>query len=248
MKLLLILAAAMMMFSTAMAAPDTRCFELRIYHAATNKLDALNARFRDHTLKIFEKHGMTSIGYWIPVDNTNNVLIYMLAFPSADARAKAWKEFGSDPEWKEVAKSSEANGRLVTKVDSILLNAADFSPAIAPSSSDAPRLFELRTYHAATNKLDALNARFRDHTCALFDKHGLSQFGYWLPTEQKDGAGQTLIYILAHKDKAGADENWKAFRGDADWVKAKADSEANGPLTTKVESVYMKPTDYSPTK
>jgi hypothetical protein len=237
-----------MTFSTAIAGPDTRCFELRTYHAATNKLDALNARFRDHTLKIFEKHGMTSIGYWIPVDNTNNVLIYMLAFPSADARAKAWKEFGADPEWKEVAKASEANGRLVTKVDSILMNATDFSPAIAPSSSADPRLFELRTYHASTNRLDDLLARFRDHTSALFDKHGLSQFGYWLPTEQKDGAGQTLIYILAHKDKSAADENWKSFRADADWVKVKADSEATGPLTTKIESVYMKPTDYSPTK
>jgi NIPSNAP len=248
--ILLLLASALMAMSANAADKDTRCFEMRTYHAAPGKLDDLNSRFRNHTMEIFKKHGMENIGYWVPVDNTNNVLIYILAYPSREAREKAWKEFGADPEWQSVQKASEANGRLVTKVDSVFMNATDFSPAITPSATSLPRLFELRTYHASPGKLDDLLARFRDHTCALFDKHGMTQFGYWLPTEKKQGAGDTLIYILAHKDKPAADASWKGFRDDPDWIKVKADSEVNGPLTIQggVQSVYMVPTDYSPAK
>ncbi|HEX3797506.1 MAG TPA: NIPSNAP family protein [Verrucomicrobiae bacterium] len=251
MKFILCLAAFALMQATGFSADkEMRFFELRTYHAAAGKLDDLSARFRNHTLAIFAKHNMTSIGYWIPVDNTNNVLIYLLAFPSREARRQAWKEFGADPEWQAVEKASGVNGRLVNKADSVFLTATDFSPVVQPSANGAPRLFELRTYHAAPGKLDDLLTRFRDHTSALFDKHGLSQVGYFVPTEKKDGAGETLIYILAHKDKDGAAAAWKAFRDDADWVKAKADSEKNGPLTVQngVNSIYMVPTDYSPMK
>jgi hypothetical protein len=223
-------------------------YELRTYHAAPGKLDDLNARFRNRTMKLFEAHGIANIGYWVPTDNTNNVLIYLLGYPSREAREKSWKEFGADPEWQSVQKASEANGRLVTKVDSVYLTATDFSPLVMPSKAGEPRVFELRTYHATPGKLDNLLARFRDHTKALFEKHGMDQFGYWLPTETKDGAGETLIYILVHKSRAAADASWAAFRADPDWVKAKADSETNGPLTTKVESLFLTPTDYSPTK
>src|ERR1035437_8147616 len=75
------------------AAADTRCYEMRIYYAAPGKLDALNSRFRDHTCKLFENHGMMNIGYWLPITNTENKLVYLLAYPSRDAREKSWKEF-----------------------------------------------------------------------------------------------------------------------------------------------------------
>src|SRR5437588_12588494 len=91
------------------SAEDTRLFELRTYYAEPGKLDDLNARFRNHTTKLFEKHGMENIGYWTPVDNKENKLIYMLAFPSKEARDRSWKAFGADAEWKQVAKESEAN-------------------------------------------------------------------------------------------------------------------------------------------
>ncbi|HWF17799.1 MAG TPA: NIPSNAP family protein [Verrucomicrobiae bacterium] len=250
-KFILVLLSSMLAFATANAAEqDTRCFEMRTYHAAPGKLDDLNARFRNHTMEIFKKHGMENIGYWVPVDNTNNVLIYILAYPSREAREKSWKEFGADPEWQSVQKASEANGKLVTKVDSVFMTATDFSPAVAPSKASQSRLFELRRYHASPGKLDDLLARFRNHTCALFEKHGMGQFGYWVPTDQKQGAGETLIYILAHNDKAASDASWKAFRDDPDWTKVKKDSEVNGPLTVQggVQSVFMVPTDYSPTK
>ena len=106
-------------FSSLIVGADesTPCYELRIYHAAPGKLDALNARFRDHTIRIFNHHHMKSIGYWMPVDNSENLLIYLLEHPSREAAEKAWKDFGADPDWRKVARESEANGRLVTRVE-----------------------------------------------------------------------------------------------------------------------------------
>jgi hypothetical protein len=109
---------------------DTRVFELRTYHAAPGKLEALNDRFRNHTNKLFAKHGMTIIGFWTPTDpqKAENTLIYLLAFPSREAADKSWKAFRDDPEWKAAREASEKNGRLVEKVESVFLNPTDYSP------------------------------------------------------------------------------------------------------------------------
>jgi NIPSNAP len=107
------------------------------------------------------------------------------------------------------------------------------------------RVFELRTYYAAEGKMDALHARFRDHTCKLFQKHGMTIIGFWNATDQPD---KKLIYILAFPSKEAAGKSWQAFRDDPDWKAAREASEKDGKLVEKVESVYMKPTDYSPVK
>jgi hypothetical protein len=231
---------------------ENRCYELRTYYAAPGKLEALNARFRDHTMRIFEKHGIVNIGYWMPTDNPDNKLVYLLAFPSRDAAKQSWKEFGADPDWQKAAKESEANGRLVSKVESVFLSATDYSPDIKPSKAGEARLFELRTYTATPGKLENLNARFRDHTCKLFEKHGMLNFGYWTPMDKDKGAENTLIYIVAHKSKQAGDASWNAFRTDPTWVAAKKASEekAGGSLTVPdgVKSVFLVPTDYSPTQ
>jgi len=227
------------------ADPDSRCYELRIYYAEPGKLDALESRFREHTCQLFEKHGFANVGYWVPLDNTDKRLVYIISSPSREAHVKAWKKFMADPEWKKVAKETEANGKLVLKVDSIFLKATGFSPAIVPSATQMPRCFELRTYTAASGKMDALLARFRDHTLALFKKHGMTQIGYW--TRTGEGANQ-LVYILAHKSKDAAAESFKNFRADPAWTEAKKTSEANGSLTDKVESVFMAPLDFSAIK
>jgi hypothetical protein len=252
MKILLVLMIASLMITTGFAAEkETRCFEMRTYYAAPGKLDDLLARFRDHTVKLFEKHGMTNVGYWVPLTNAENKLVYLLAYPSREAREKSWKEFSTDPEWQAVQKASEEKGKLLTKVVSVFLAATDFSPVVQPTQEKEPRVFELRTYHAMPGKLDDLLARFRDHTTTLFTQHGMTQLGYWLPMEKKDGAGETLIYILAHKSREACEASFKAFRADPEWIKVKAASEANGPLTLPkdgVESTLMAPTDFSPTK
>ncbi len=107
------------------------------------------------------------------------------------------------------------------------------------------RVFEMRTYVAAAGKLDALHARFRDHTNKLFQKHGMELIGYWTPTDG-DEAKNTLVYILAYPSREAAKKSWEGFMADADWNKAKAESEKNGKLVDSVKSQYLKPTDYSP--
>ena len=249
--------AALFVFSNLNAedAPkDARCFEMRVYHAAEGKLDALHARFRDHTVKLFEKHGITNIGYWTPLDNPDRLLIYVLAYPSREARDASWKAFMDDDDWKAAKAASEKDGKLVTKVDQTFLHTTDYSPAIAPSAEKEARTFELRTYTATPNHLPNINARFRDHTLTLFKKHGMTNIAYWNLDDKQPGSGETLVYILAHKSKDAAAESFKNFRADPEWVAAKeaSEKEAGGPLTMPmpdgVKSVFMAPTDYSPTK
>ncbi|MFO0841196.1 MAG: NIPSNAP family protein [Gemmataceae bacterium] len=109
------------------------------------------------------------------------------------------------------------------------------------------RVFEMRTYFAAPGKMKALHARFRDHTCKLFKRHGMEVVGFWSPIDEKEAEAK-MVYILAYPSKAAADGSWKAFREDPDWVKAKGESERDGTLVAKVESVFLSPTDYSPLK
>jgi hypothetical protein len=109
------------------------------------------------------------------------------------------------------------------------------------------RVFEMRTYYAHPGKMQALHARFRDHTCKLFEKHGMALIGFWSPIDAKQ-AEQKMVYILAFPSKAAADKSWDGFRNDPDWKKAREASEVNGPLVARVESVYLNPTDYSAIK
>ncbi len=241
---------AALMINTAFspAAKDDRYYEMRIYYAAPGKLEDLQNRFRNHTTKIFEKHGMTNIGYWVPLDNPENKLIYVLAYPDKEARDKAWKAFGADPEWQSVQKASEANGKLVDRVESFFMKATDYSPKAGPSKGKQLRTFQLRTYLTPPSKLNDLHARFRNHTLKLFKKHGMENIAYWEVIPKDNSEPNTLIYILGHPSKEAGEESFKNFRADPVWVKAKKASEVNGSLTEKVEAVYMAPTDYSTIK
>jgi hypothetical protein len=111
---------------------STAVYELRIYHAAPGKLGDLLARFRDHTTKLFQKHGMKNIAYWTPLDEPDrgNLLIYILQHPSREAATANWKSFQDDPEWKRVKEASEANGKLAEKIDSTFMALTDFSPRL----------------------------------------------------------------------------------------------------------------------
>ncbi|MHB8972051.1 MAG: NIPSNAP family protein [Pirellulaceae bacterium] len=117
----------------------------------------------------------------------------------------------------------------------------------AEDKSAATKVYELRTYKTNPGKLDALHARFRDHTCKLFQKHGIELVGFWTPTEG-DEAKDTLVYIVAFPSVEAQKQAWKAFGDDPDWKKAKADSEKNGVLVKTVTSQNLTATDYSPAK
>ena len=105
-------------------------------------------------------------------------------------------------------------------------------------------IYELRIYRAAPGKLAPLIARFRDHTVALFEKHGITNVGYWRNTI--GGRNDELWYMLSYPDMAARDASWASFGADPDWQKARADSEADGPLLDHIENRILAPTDFSP--
>jgi hypothetical protein len=142
------------------ATKDAPLYEMRIYYAPEGKLDALHARFRDHTLKLFEKHGMKNVGYWVPLENPDRKLVYLLEHASQEAREKSWKEFNADPDWKKAHAASEKDGRLVAKAEITFLQTTDYSPALKIENV-GDRVFELRTYTTTANSLDDLDDRFR---------------------------------------------------------------------------------------
>lgn len=125
--------AAAKQANTAAKPASSAVYELRVYHAAPGKLQELLARFREHTVKLFDRHGIKSVAYWTPLDEPekSNTLFYILQHPSRDAAAANWKSFGDDPEWKTVHDKSEVNGKLVDKVDSTYLVLTDFSPHLS---------------------------------------------------------------------------------------------------------------------
>jgi hypothetical protein len=241
-----------LMASVSLQAADAKCYELRTYTAAPGKLDALLARFRNHTVTLFAKHGMTNVGYWVPAENPDRKLVYLLSFPDRAARDASFKAFGADPEWKAAAKASEADGKLVDKIESRFLTATDFSKTDAVGGTGASRIYELRTYTCGPSNLPRLLERFSNHTVGLFSKHGMKHFGYWTPSAGEPGASDTLIYLLIHDSQDAMAKSFTAFRADPIWVEAKAASEkaAGGSLTVPdgVKSVPMIPTDFSPAK
>lgn len=256
MKIATLLTAACLLgsftFAASAAVNDERLYEMRTYYAAPGKLDDLHARFRNHTMRLFEKHGLVNLGYWVPLENPENKLIYVIAAPSREARDASFKAFGSDPEWKKAQAESEANGKLVAKIEEQFMKATDYSPMIKPGMGGGKRVFELRTYTTTPNNLPLLDSRFRDHTVNLFKKHGMDNLFYWHLAPGQKGAENTLIYILAHETPEMAKKSFDAFRQDPEWTAARKASEekGGGSLTVPdgVKSVFLQATDYSPTR
>jgi len=116
--------------TAAQAQAGARVFELRTYTSPDGKLPLLQKRFRDHTVQILDRHGMKSVGYWIPQDAPakDNTLIYVISHASRDAAKQSWANFMADPEWKKVAAESQVDGPIVSKVVSIYMDATDYSP------------------------------------------------------------------------------------------------------------------------
>ena len=229
--------------------PKPHVLELRTYTTHPGKLNALHNRFRDHTIDLLKKHGAHVVAFWTPLDDKDGKgekLIYLLAYPSRDAARKTGQAFGDDPEWKRVRDASEKDGPLVKKVESVFLEPTDYTPRDIVHHTDAPRVFELRTYVASPGKIDDLHKRFREHTIKLFRKHGMTSIGYGVPQDEDKGRKDTLIYFLAFPSRDAAKASWKAFMADPEWQAVYKASQPDGvPLAGKVTSVYLEPTDYS---
>ena len=195
---------------------------------------------------------MKSVGYWVPMDeaHSKNTLIYVLEHESREAARASWKAFGNDPDWKAAYKASTADGKLLSKPPvAVYMEKTDYSPAFESGEAGKDVVYELRTYRAAEGKLAPLDARFRDHTIGLFDRHEIQSVAYWHQAVPVDQYG-ALIYLVRHQSADAAKVAWKSFSTDPDWKKvALASKEKDGSLLReRLQSVYMKPTDYSAMK
>jgi len=245
-------ASAGLAAAPAVPAAQAPFIELRYYHMRNG---AQTQRTSDFLSKCYlpaaQRLGIGPLGFFNTMigDGSPSILV-MAAYPSADAFATAAERLAAD---KEFAKGFDAYNSMAElsyiRMENTLLRALDGLPRVVvpPTTNRPPLIFELRTYYANPGKMEALHARFRDHTNKLFVKHGMTLIGYWNPIDPKQ-ADEKLIYILAYPSKEAATKSWKDFQNDPDWKTALAKSEEKGGLVAKVESVYMNPTDYSPIK
>jgi hypothetical protein len=253
-----------------------KIYELRIYTTNPGKLPDLHARFRDHTMKLFEKHGMENIIYWTLAedfqdDSKDNTLVYILAHKSMEAAEASWKNFREDPNWQAVVAKSEENGKLLAKEPvSVYLKPTDFCPDDEPvnAHADKPaRLFELRRYNDGEARVPGTVERFKTWEAELFRKSGIETLGFWTTADKS-----AFVYLLGHKDRATADRNWQTFftgfrargsnpspqptsaqaRSDGDAAQshdgAAQRQVARGGRGGGIERRWLVPTDYSPRK
>lgn len=222
-------------------------YELRTYYAAEGKLENLLLRFRDHTLGLFEKHGMVNIAYWTPVENESNILIYLLGHKDRESRDISFEAFRSDPEWITAKEASQVNGVLVDSLKNLFLKPTSFSsnPKIV---DEGPRIFELRTYYTNEGKLDDLHTRFREHTMEIFENNGMKNIVYFDFDEDQQGKETTLLYFISHSSLQATEQNWEGFLNDPEWQSAYEASIQEGNLVDSLTSLYLKSTDFSPLK
>jgi len=126
----LVLGAGLQFTLAAGAEPAGKVFEIRTYHTFPGRLDALHKRFREHTMKMFEKHGMSNVGYWVPQDSParETTLIYVISHASREAAKANWAAFVADPEWKKISDASQVDGKIVERIESVFMDATDYSP------------------------------------------------------------------------------------------------------------------------
>jgi len=224
-------------------------YELRIYHASEGRFQHLIKRFREHTDRIFKKHGLKALGYWIPTEGSakkRRKFVYLLEHPSRYEAYRNWTNFFNDKEWEKVMDKPEFQGLLSEKPTNFFLTPNDYSARARNEIAKPGGIFELRTYVANPGKLAGLNTRFREHTTSLFNKHGIKNLDYWTPFDQPYRE-DTLIYLIHHANRKQADLNWKAFGQDPEWKKVARESQIDGKLLAQPpERLYLKALEFSP--
>lgn len=236
-----------------------KLYELRFYVANEGKLPALHDRFRNHTLKLFEKHGIENIVYWDVVkgdkldgDKSSNMLVYIIAHKDKEAHDASWKAFRDDPEWKKAAEESEKDGKLLAENPvAILMTDVEFSPqdeAANKDSNSEPRLFELRQYKDGPARVPFTINRFGSGEVEVFQKAGMQTLKFWRASDDS-----AFIYLLAHKDMDASGKSWDAFMKDFrpfmdTYSKSGKGPPQDAPKGNGIEVRFLKPTDYSPLK
>jgi hypothetical protein len=245
-------ACAFVLITTlANAADPPRIFELREDKSAAGKLNALLARVRDRLPRLYTKHGITVVGTFVPIENGDSVVYTLLGWPNSKARTESWDAFNGDPAVKAMMNDTDRDGKIVVKSQTWVLTPTDYSPVVPPEKK-GNRIFEFRFYTLTPGSRDAFNARFRDHTMKLFEKHGITNIGYWNVKAENNFVNDRMVSMLAHESLESAKKSSTSFHADPAWNKVKLDSEkkVGTSLTTRdgIRAVLVKPTDESPMK
>ena len=222
-------------------------FELRTYYCHPDKLENLLTRFEDHTMTLFEKHGMVNMGYWLPIDNSENKLVYLLGYQNRTQRDEAWDAFMNDSEWIEVWEASKSEGPIVESVKNQFFNYTDYSP-ILKVENGGPRVFSIRTYYTNEGKLSALHDRFRDHTLKIFEDNGMTNLAYFNLDTSHQESENVLTYLISFPDTIARAASWKSFSQDPNWKDAYANSIKDGKLVDSLTAELMLATPFSPIK
>lgn len=228
---------------------DGPVYELRTYIAARDRFEHLVKRFREHTDRLFRKHNMQPVGYWVPTEGppiSKRTFLYILKHPSRYDAWKNWVAFTNDREWQRVLDQPVFQRLLIGKPESVFMTANEYSDDVKNEIESQGGIFELRRYTTEKDRLSALNARFRNHTAALFRRHGMKNIAYWTPFDSPDSSNQ-LTYLLYHTNRRQADASWRAFGDDPDWQKAAKDSQRNGKLLAEPpQRLFLRALDFSP--
>ncbi|MCE2463187.1 MAG: NIPSNAP family protein [Dehalococcoidia bacterium] len=214
-------------------------YELRLYETVPGRLPALNDRFAKHTVGFFKKYGVRMLGFWTDDIGSTNLLSYIVSFESSSERESTWKAFRADPDWLEVRAETEKDGPLLARVRNTIMRLTSYSPEPVINSN----VQELRDYQSMPGKLDALNARFANHTIPLFEKHGIENIGYWTDDV---GTSEQLIYMLGYPSLGDREKSWASFQADPEWQRVRAETEKDGVLTAKAVNTIIRLTPYSP--
>lgn len=249
--------------------------ELRVYTSNEGRQADVLKLIETEGVKYMAAHEIPLVGAWVPVDAKDERVITLVSHKDKSSAEKNWASFQADEGWKKaLEKASADKGRAVKGIERFFLTTTDYSPKVEPKKV-GDRVFELRTYVATKNNLDALNARFRNHTLKLFEKHGITNIVYWVSLAGEKNTcdklleaaspiggakadvasdaptvGNALIYLITHKSQEAAQKSFGTFGQDPDWKKAREESEkaAGGSLTVNngVKSLFLKPASFSP--
>jgi len=236
--------AAVAGVASAQSTPtETRLFELRTYHAPDGKLDALHARFREHATRLFERYGIASLGYWTPSDASDSRVVFLLAYPNAESRNNSWARLVTDPDWRKARRQSEAQGRLVERIEELMLVPTADCPVVAPTRAEKPRSFELRTYTTKT-----ADPTFHKALCEKFHD---SLVGCWTAAAAQPGGETTHVYLLA-RERPGSEKRMpEVVHSD----RFRISTTGGGPVPSVRprpavsdggKGLVLQPTDYSP--
>jgi hypothetical protein len=261
---------------SSFAMAESPVYELRVYQPKSGMKNDLLSFMEKNVLTLAKENGLEIVAGFVPLDETDDRIVTLVRHKDRESSDAAYEKMQSNPQVQAVFQEAFPSGSPVESLTRVFLTQTDYSPEIAIEEK-GNRVFELRTYIASPNNLDALNARFRNHTMKLFARHGMTNVIYWniakgeaMPakdllmalspksqgkadiTDPLPASGNTLVYFLTHESQDAAKGSFDAFRQDPEWntVRTESEKKAGGSLTAGngVKSWFLKPTKFSPVK